>query len=476
MKNIILIQPRIGDLDDVNKHPFLPLGLLSTSRFISRDYNIKIIDQRINKNWRKELKKELNKKTLFVALTVMTGPQVDSATKISKFIRKHSDTQIVWGGPHATHFEKTISHNFIDIVVIGEGELTFYELANALKEERSLVDIKGIVFKKHDKIIRNPERSPIRMDILPTLPLNLIDVKLYTSQKPSFWTFDSSRGCPHDCIFCRNSAPFLHSQWRGFSAKSMYERVKHLLKHKKTDYIWFIDDNFFADIKRIKSFIRIIKENRLKFKWIVSGTFDVLANQKDSFFSDLHQSGCRMIHMGIESGSSKIVKFLKNKELNKKKILALNKKLKKYRIIPYYNFMVGNYKEKISDVKKTAKFMLKLQKDYPNARFSVMYSLALYPHTKLFNYLLDKNIIKPNKDDKSYANWDTPSTPWITSKMQKLIEGFTFCSLFFDKKYQLVDSKYVKLFAFLYRPIALFRVKNMYFNHMPEKRLKYIFN
>ena len=122
---IILIQPRTGDWDNLGSR--IPESLLNTVSFaVKEGYNIQIIDQRVEPEWKERLGKLLQQKPLLVGTTAMTGPQIKFAVEISEIIRKFDPKiPIMWGGLHPTMQPlQTLSNPAIDILIIGEGEKT----------------------------------------------------------------------------------------------------------------------------------------------------------------------------------------------------------------------------------------------------------------------------------------------------------------------------------------------------------------
>ena len=65
MADVILIQPKLGYVDYLIYKSILPSALLSIARFVDQDYTVKVLHQRINKNWKKHLLKELNQRKLY---------------------------------------------------------------------------------------------------------------------------------------------------------------------------------------------------------------------------------------------------------------------------------------------------------------------------------------------------------------------------------------------------------------------------
>lgn len=126
MSEIVLIYPKTGfDIKGVSID--LPLSLLAISSTIIDKYSVRIIDQRIDKNWQRTLINELKFNPICVGITSMTGPQINYALEAAQIVRDTShDIKIVWGGVHATLLpEQTLLDKRVDIVVIAKEKLHF---------------------------------------------------------------------------------------------------------------------------------------------------------------------------------------------------------------------------------------------------------------------------------------------------------------------------------------------------------------
>ena len=75
----------------------------------------------------------------------MTGRQIESALEASKLVKKYSRAVVVWGGKQASQApEITLTHPMVDVIVIGEGEITAKELLDAYENNKPFDNIKGI--------------------------------------------------------------------------------------------------------------------------------------------------------------------------------------------------------------------------------------------------------------------------------------------------------------------------------------------
>ncbi|MDP3804325.1 MAG: hypothetical protein Q8Q87_02095, partial [Candidatus Omnitrophota bacterium] len=67
----------------MRSHPSLPLALLSAARLVDKDYDVELVDTRIDREWRRRLLSELAKRPVCVGVTSMTGRQIKYALEIS---------------------------------------------------------------------------------------------------------------------------------------------------------------------------------------------------------------------------------------------------------------------------------------------------------------------------------------------------------------------------------------------------------
>ncbi|MDI7277390.1 MAG: radical SAM protein, partial [Anaerolineae bacterium] len=123
--------------------------------------------------------------------------------------------RIVMGGVHATfRYEELLQRcPEIDFVVVGEGERTMLDLAQAISQGSPLSHIRGIdglAFRQGDGIVRTAPRQ--RIDDLDALPYPAFDLLIhprlddYYQGETGTLPIISSRGCPFACAFCSTSA------------------------------------------------------------------------------------------------------------------------------------------------------------------------------------------------------------------------------------------------------------------------------
>lgn len=474
MAQVVLVQPKVGNWDDVRSHPALPLALLSASRYVAGEFSTVLIDTRIDRNWKERLMAELEKKPLCVGITSMTGQQIGYALEISRYVKEISDIPVVWGGIHSSLLpESTLTHKNIDILIIGEGELSFFEAVRALAAKTSLKGIPGVWYKEESRIIKNQNRQFLHLDDLPDLPLSLIDIKKFLPvfKKRRTFYIETSRGCPNQCGFCFNAA-YNKNTWRAFSAHRAVSELKYLSDKFDIGSFYIIDDNFFVDLRRARAIAEGIIEERLDIFWESQGiTINSALKMDGDYLQLLVRSGLKKVHFGIESGSQEILESV-NKRLKVEDIIEVNRIWSRHNIIAQYNFMCGFPRETTKDIRKTVDLAFQLMRENANALISPLCPYTPYPGTSLYQEAQVSGFIR-KQTLEDWQEADYGDNIWESQERKKILSPLFFSSMFLDKhrSTDMVQSRLLRILIEVYRPIAKFRVKRLFFRFMPELKM-----
>jgi radical SAM superfamily enzyme YgiQ (UPF0313 family) len=194
-RNIVLVQPRTGSWDYLGAR--IPEGLLGIASIPEKEgYKVTVIDQRVEPDWEEKLRTALRTNPIVVGTTAMTGPQIKFSLELSRIVKEFNrDIPVMWGGMHPTmQPHQTLGVEDVDIITIGEGELTFAELVHTLERGGDLHNVLGIGFKENGKAVINPPRPTLKnLDELPDLPYHLVDVKKYFPRKAVHNTHNEQR-------------------------------------------------------------------------------------------------------------------------------------------------------------------------------------------------------------------------------------------------------------------------------------------
>lgn len=130
---------------------------------------------------------------------------IEMIDKTAREIKKILPNVPIWfGGPEVSYnsVEQLEGKPYIDGIMVGEGEETFYELTNFYiegKEKEALNGIKGIVYRKEENIYENEKRVPLDLS---SIPFPYEDIE---NMENKIIYYESSRGCPYSCSYCLSS-------------------------------------------------------------------------------------------------------------------------------------------------------------------------------------------------------------------------------------------------------------------------------
>src|SRR5688572_16870595 len=197
-----------------------------------------------------------------IGLSVMTFQRV-TARRIISFVRslKPSITVVVGGyDPSLAPEAWTDPALGVDVIVRGEGEVTFRELLRALEHGRTPNDVPGLWFRTDTGFQRNPPRAIADLDGPALRPPNRAVRRLagYTMLGRVADVVETSRGCTFDCSFCS----IIEMRGRNFH-RFPIDRVLADIGDTRTRgarAIFLVDDNITIDVPRFQTLCRAIAD------------------------------------------------------------------------------------------------------------------------------------------------------------------------------------------------------------------------
>ena len=283
------------------------------SYLVDLDVEVEILDAKVKNLSHKQIRKKIEKyKPDIVGISVFVSAAINICYDIAKIVKDYNQNcTVVFGGRHPTFVpEETLRVDEVDIVVRGEGELTFKELIIKGTPE----NVKGISYKSNGTIIHNPDRSLINYSNIRFPARHLVKNNIYSMFKVRVETVETSRGCPYSCKFC--TTPVINNGlWRPRPVENIISELKIISQNRRISDIFFIDDNITADTKRFERLCeRIIeckKNNEINdFKFNSQIRLDALL-KSPQLVKKMADAGFWMILTGIESIRKKTQKALR---------------------------------------------------------------------------------------------------------------------------------------------------------------------
>jgi radical SAM superfamily enzyme YgiQ (UPF0313 family) len=271
------------------------------------EHEVRILDMRLDPDLESALREF---RPEMVAITTLT-PEVYTAQSVLQQVKSFSEEIFtVVGGHHATLLPQDFFLPQVDAVAIGEAEILFRELAQAVVDRRGLGGVPNIVWQDRDGTFVSNHLSRSRVD-LGHLPLPRRDLT-GPYRNEYFFLFDkpdtsiaTSRGCPFRCSFCS-----VHEFYRGSINQMPPQRVLSEIATVSTDHITFVDDNFLMNCERENAIAGRIKAEGIRKRFSMECRTDSIVRHPE-LVAKWVEVGLYAVLLGLEGGCEKILKGVK---------------------------------------------------------------------------------------------------------------------------------------------------------------------
>jgi len=443
---ILLVQPAKQSISLGGEEVFLyePLALEYIAAGVSKDHDVMIFDQRLEKNLRYTIER-FNPQ--IVGITSYSV-HVNSVKKLFERIKTLNPSILtVIGGHHATIMPEDFLSPSIDLIVMGEGVFAFKEIVDRFEKGEGFHNISGVAFGKNGELVKTEFQKVVDLDTIP-VPDRSLTAK-YRKRYYSEWmkplaSIRTSKGCPFRCNFCA-----LWKLTEGRYLKRSPEKVVEELAGINEEYVFFADDESLVDAKRMKIIAQLIKDAGIKKRYFLYGRSDTVARNPD-LLKIWREIGLEKVFVGLE--------FFRDQDLDligKGTSISDNKEairiLLSLGIEPYPTLIIRP-EWRQEDFKELRQYCRHLGLNF--AGFAVLTPL---PGTDLYEQLKDQ-LITNNYDYFDFIHTVLPTTlplkDFYNEYYQLYMKSFNvFRSISRLRKYPLnqIPSTLVKAFGFYNR-------------------------
>jgi len=208
-----------------------------------------------------------------IAVFETSTPSIYNDLAWTKAIKKETSAITVLTGPHASAMPNELLKNgFVDYVIRGEYEGVLLRLVETIARRNNISPVKGLYYRKGKKISEGGWAELIKdLDSLPYPLREQLPVTKYIDpfckHTPNLQMI-SSRGCPHQCIFCLESHNYYGGpNYRPRSPKNVVDEIEYLIKNYHVKEIYFDDSSFTINQKRVVEICKEIMKRNLRIFW-----------------------------------------------------------------------------------------------------------------------------------------------------------------------------------------------------------------
>ena len=453
---ILLIKSGNNDSRSIGMTP--PLGLMYVASYVrqTRGDEVKIFDIRFYKDPLKEIQcivSEMSPDIIGISALTLEAPAM---YQIARFVKTISDAPVIVGGPHATSApEKVLENKDIDIVIIGEGEITFKELLTSLDKGQGIDNINGIGYRKGNDIMLTPQREYVdNLDQLPFPAWDLIELNQYAGMKSMstiifrssfrpYMVMLTSRGCPFRCTYCHN---IFGKKFRARSVANVLEEMAMLIEQYQISDFEIIDDISNFDRERIKLILLGILEKgwKIRFSFPNGVRTDMLDEEVVRL---MRKAGAAEMSIAVETASPRLQKMIK-KNLNLEKVRHMINFAADQGIFLRGFFMMGFPTETEEEIQATIDFACSSR-----LHTALFFVVNMFKGTEIYKQVEEGGIRIP---DLNLEDFDYHSMPFNVSAVS-------------DKRlHRLYSGAYIR---FYFNPVRAFRIlktqavlRNLFYN------------
>lgn len=325
-------------------------------------------------------------------------------------VKQHQpDCRLVVGNSVGSSIPDLLFQNApVDIVVLGEGDVTTVEVLKALEGEERLGDVEGIAFRDaRGRVVRNaPRRARRKIDEFPYPNWDLFEVEQYlelgksTAQDTTLYPVgdavvmpvNTARGCVHKCTFCHHV--FWNDPYRHRSVASIVGEIKRNKERYGANYINFWDELSFSKLDQAEALADALIAEDLGVHWTAAirsdlfGRSDVPRDRRRSVAEKFVAAGALVVGYSLESANAEILKTM-NKRVEAAHFAEQIELLSEVGLRSNTSLVIGCPNETLETLTETMQFCLD-HRIYPSAGFLLpLPGTGMWEHAVKERYITD---------------------------------------------------------------------------------------
>jgi radical SAM superfamily enzyme YgiQ (UPF0313 family) len=271
----------------------------------------------------------------------------------------------------------------VEFGIVGEGERSMAELVRRVEKGASCDGIPGVLIRGKDEFL-----PPRPLDSFGIPARSVLDNKRYL-QEGGMANIQTKRGCPFNCIYC--TYPLLEGKHvRARDVGEVVQELKDLQTEQGVDYCYFVDDIFNYPPDYTEALLREMIAQGVKMKWTAFVNPRFLTPEITALMAE---AGCQGVELGVDSGSSKILR-LYGKGFETQDIINASQHCRGADLNFALYLLLGGPGEDEATLQETFALMDRLD---PTAVI-IMLGIRIYPQTPLQKMAIKEGVIKEGDD------------------------------------------------------------------------------
>ena len=334
-----------------------PLALIAVaSPLIEAGHEVIIVDSALEPDFIDRTLAALDG-ALCLGVSLITGPMIADTLAVCRAAKaRNPDLPIILGGWHPSILpEQTLAADFVDAVVLKQGEVAFARVVERLAAGETLDGLPGVMTKdRSGAVVSGPPPVYTPVAELPSrVPgYALIDYDRYERQTGLRWVmYTTSHGCPYNCAYCSNASVY-GRKLDVLPVEQVVEEVSWLVRRYGVSLLGIIDDIFFTSRERSMQIAEGFLREGLKMSWYVQDRADSVAKLTPAQAQMYRRSGLVRVHFGAESGSDRVLSSIEKRSKVARTLVAVDR-CREADIRASFGFIFGLPDEGEEDMRQT---------------------------------------------------------------------------------------------------------------------------
>lgn len=256
---------------------------------------------------------------------------------------------IIFGGPELPITKPDIfeRYPFIDIVVKGEGEITFKNLLENLSDGTPLDTVSGLVINRNGLAVDTGKSERIEsLEDIPSPYLTGVFDDLIANTTGVEWnaTLETNRGCPYACTFC-DWGSLTYNKVKKFDLQRVFDELEWIGKNK-CGFVSITDANFGMFVERDNAIADKLLEVQAKYGYPYTFSVAWAKNQKAEVFDIVFKlikspKFNQGLTVSVQSMDLDVLENIKRKNLDQHKISDIFNLCDKNNVPVYTEVILG---------------------------------------------------------------------------------------------------------------------------------------
>lgn len=413
---------------------YYPIWLSYATAVVEQDHEARLVDAPAW-NWESgQVINDIEKFRPHLIVIDSSFPSLRNDISVAKAIKqRYPYAKAVLVGPPASQFpDKILASKGVDIVARWEYDFTIKEIVEAIGKNKGFASLKGISYKKKGEIVHNPDRRFTNSKDLDKIVfvskvykkhLNIKDYFLANSLYPEVQIF-TGRGCPFQCTFCSWPQTLMGRRYRTRSISNVVDELEWIQENlPQVKEVFFEDDTFTIDKKRVMNFTERCKRRNLNILWSCNARADL----DYETMKKMKEANCRLLIVGYESGSNNVLHNIK-KGITVEDIKQFALNARRAGLLVLGDFIIGLPGESKQNLELTKKLIKGTKPDILQISVASPFpGTEFYEWAKAGGYLLTED---PNEyldkqgHQKSILSYPGLSSEDLEKAVDKILKGY----------------------------------------------------